>query len=383
MSSTETSQNAYVRTLLLGVVMTFAILDHTRIFFHYWNTNPADLEHTTPSLFLTRFISHYFAPTVFFLVGIELYLNGLSHTKKQHTFHLLKQGIFLVLIELFINNFLYTFDPYYRTVGLFILGLLGLGFICLAGLHYLNRKIVLFVSLSIIGLHNLLDSIHLEGHSTLSLIWYVLHQQKFIPLDDRMYIVNYTLLPWLGVLLLGYFFGYYYRPERDHLHRKKILIYSGWASLSLFLIFRSLNIYADPKPWTIQPNGLFTLLSFLDLTKYPASLAYLSVTMGPILLFLAYAEGIQDKFTSLFNTLGKKPLFIYLASTFLIHALAMLGLWLGNASPLRMVITPSSYSNDSELHNYGYSLPVVYVLWLVFIFLFYFMCKKIVHFKQL
>lgn len=387
MSSTETSQNAYVRTLLLGVVMTFAILDHTRLFFHYWNMNPADLERTTPGLFLTRFLSHYFAPAVFFLVGIELYLNGLSYTKKQRTFHLLKQGIFLLLIELFINNFLYTFDLYYRTIGLFILGLLGICFICLAGLHYFSRNSWLFLSLSIIGLHNFLDTFRLEGHSPLSITWYILHQQKFIPLDDRMYIVNYTLLPWLAVLLLGYFFGYYYRHESARALRKKILMYAGWISLGFFFLVRSLNIYADPKPWVIQPNGLFTILSFFDLTKYPASLAYLSVTLGPIFLFLAYVEGIQNKFTLFFYTFGKRPLFIYLISTLLIHAVAMLGLWIKDASPMRMVITPASYNSNSELHNYGYSLSVVYVIWLAFMLLFYLLCrqpsrKKVAHFPQ-
>jgi uncharacterized membrane protein len=387
MSSTETSQNTYVRTLLLGVVMSFAILDHTRLFFHYWNTNPADLEHTTPGLFFTRFVSHYFAPAVFFLVGVELYLNGLSYTKKQHTFRLLKQGIFLLLIELFINNFLYTFDLYYRTIGLFILGLLGICFICLAGLHYLSRNSLLFLSLSIIGLHNFLDAFRLEDHSPLSITWYILHQQKFIPLDDRMYIVNYTLLPWLAVLLLGYFFGYYYWHGNARTLRKKILMYSGWISLGFFFLVRSLNIYADPKPWVIQPNGLFTILSFFDLTKYPASLAYLSLTLGPIFLFLGYVEGIQNKFTSFFYTFGKRPLFIYLISTFLIHAIAMLGLLIKDASPMRMVITPASYNSNSELHNYGYSLSVVYVIWLAFMLLFYFLCKlpsrnKVAHFPQ-
>lgn len=371
MSSTEISESKYVRTLLLGVVMTFAILDHTRMFFHYWNTNPADLKHTTAFLFFTRFISHYFAPALFFLVGIQLYLSGLSYTKKQYTFRLLRQGIVLLFIELFINNFLYTFDPYYRTIGLFILGLLGISFICLAGLHYLKRDILLVVSLSIIGLHNLLDTVLIEDHSLSSFAWYILHQQKFIPVDNRMYIINYTLLPWLAVLLLGYFFGYYYRLKSALMRRKKILMYAGWFSLCLFFVVRSINIYADPKPWATQKNGLFTVLSFFDLTKYPASLAYLSVTMGPIFLFLAYIEGIQNKYTSFFYTFGKKPLFIYLVSTFLIHAVAMLILWLRGDSPLEMVISPTSYNSNSELHNYGYSLPIVYVIWLAFILLFW------------
>lgn len=378
MLSKETPRKAYTRTLLFGVVMTFAVLDHTRMFFHYWNTDPTNLEQTSPILFFTRFTSHYFAPAVFFLLGIQLYLNGLKRiTKKLNTFVLLKQGLFLLLIELLVNNFLYTFDPYYRTIGLFIIGMLGISLIFLAGLHHLDRLSLLWISLLIIGLHNIFDSIHLEGHSPVSIVWYILHQQKFIPLGDRMYIINYTLFPWLGVMLLGYFFGYYYQHGSSLVDRKKILMYSGWFSISLFLILRTFNIYGDPKPWTVQKNDMFTILSFFDLTKYPASLSYLCATLGPICLFLAYMEGIQNKYTSFFYTLGKKPLQLYLISTFLIHVLAFLCVWLNGISPLEMIITPDSYTINSELNHYGFSLLVVYVLWLFFVFVLYFIGKKL------
>lgn len=366
-----------IRRMLLGIVITFAILDHTRLFFHYWNTNPADLDRTTFSLFFTRFISHYFAPAVFFITGVELFDMMDKKTKKENVWHLFKFGSALILIEVFVNNFLYTFDIHYRTIGVFIIGSLGLCMFCIAGLQYLGRNLILLISLSIIIGHNLLDLIQLKGNSIIDILWYLLHQQKFIPLNDSMYIVNYTLLPWLGILLLGYFFGFFYKSGSSLIIRKKILLYSGWIFIGLFFLLRSINSYGDPNPWQIENSSLNTILSFFNLTKYPASLDYLTITLGPILLFLAYAENWKNPIADFFFILGKFPLFTYLFSTFLIHFTAMSWLFV-NGKPFKMmVITPASYSDQSPLLNYGYSLATIYLLSGVFIMICYFMAKKV------
>jgi uncharacterized membrane protein len=357
--------------------MTFAILDHTRLFFHYWNTNPADLDHTTLPLFFTRFISHYFAPAVFFVTGIELFCSMDKKTKRQNVWHLLGLGSALILIEIFINNFLYTFDPNYRTIGVFIIGSLGLCICCMAVFQYCSRKLILLISLSIIFCHHLLDPIQLEGHSISAVLWYLLHQQKYIPQGQNMYIVNYTILPWLGILLLGYFWGFYYRLESSPAFRKKILLYGGWILIALFFLLRSINGYGELNPWQMETSPAKTILSFFNVTKYPASLDYIAITLGPILLFLAYAENLKNKIVDFFFILGKFPLFIYLFSTFLIHITAMFFLFFDGKPLEMMVITPASYNDQSPLINYGYPLITVYVLSSVFILICYFTSKRI------
>lgn len=363
--------------ILLGIVMAFAILDHTRLFFHYWNTNPADLDHTTWPLFFTRFVSHFFAPAVFFTTGILLFHMMEKKNRKENVWHLFGWGSALIFIEIFINNFLYTFDPYYRTIGIFIIGSLGICMFWMAGLQYCSRKIILFISIAIISGHHLLDSIQFEGDSVSAVLWYLLHQQKYIPVGQNMYIVNYTILPWLGILLLGYFFGFYYKSGNSAVLRKKILLYSGCIFICLFFVLRFVNSYGESNPWQFQNSTIKTVLSFFNLTKYPASFDYIAITLGPVLLFLAYAENKKNKIIDFFFILGKYPLFTYLFSTFIIHLSAMLFLYYKEKPLNTMIITPASYSNQSGLLNYGYSLTTVYLLSLVFILICYFSVKQI------
>lgn len=368
------------RRMLMGIVISLAILGHTRLFFYHWNTDPADLNHTTFFLFFTLFISHYFATAVYFIIGIELYLIMNKKRKKENLWYLLKLGGTLLIIEIFVDNFLYTFDPHYRTIGVFIIGSLGLCILCLAGLQYLNRKLILLISLSIILGHHLLDSIQMKGNSVPDILWYLLHQQKFIPQGQSMYMAKYTVLPWLGLLLLGYFLGFFYKSGSTSI-RKKILLYSGWIFTGLFFLLRSINRYGDQNPWQIQNNPVNTVISFFNLTKYPASLDYLAITLGPILLFLAYAENWKNPIADFFSMLGKFPLFTYLFSTFLIHFTAMAWLVVDGKPFQMMVITPDSYSDKSPLLNYGHSLAAVYLLSGVFILICYFMAKKINFFR--
>ncbi len=363
--------------ILLGIVISLAILGHTRMFFHYWNMDPADLSHTTPFLFFTLFISHYFATAVYFIMGIGLYFKMSAKNKNQNVWYLLQTGGALVLIELILNNFSYTFDPYYRTVGIFIIGSLGLCMIYISVLQYFSRNIILLISLSIIIGHHFLDPIQMKGNSIGAILWYVLHQHKFIPFDQSVFVVKYTVLPWLGLVLLGYFLGYFYRSESSPVVRKKILLYSGWSSILLFFLLRGINSYGDPNPWHIETSLVNTIISFFNVTKYPASLDYITITLGPILLFLAYVENWKSKVTDFFFILGKFPFFTYLFSTFLIHSTAMFWLFVNGKSGKLMVLTPNFYGPQSPLVNYGYSLAVVYLLSGMFVLICYFISKKL------
>lgn len=351
------------RNLLLGIVLAFAMLDHTRMFFYYWNVNPTAIRETSILLFLTRFLSHFFAPTIFLLLGIEIYQYGQRYGPSRLTKALCYTAVMLLALELVVNNFLYTFDPYYRTIGLFILGLLGLCFFCMAGLQYLGPKSLLVISLLLLSVHHLLDGIQREGNSFGAICWYLLHQQKFIPLPDRLFIVNYTLIPWLGVLMLGYGMGKLFLPHADPLRRKRALLRLGYASLALFFMLRFTNVYGDPVGWNAYADPVKSVLSFLNLTKYPASLAYLSLTLAAVFLFLGYTTNCRGDKIFLFYLLGRRPLFIYLFSTFLIHFMAMVLLWLTGKDPAAMLITSKSYTSAGPLTQYGYSIGVVYLVW--------------------
>ncbi|MCS3556575.1 MULTISPECIES: hypothetical protein [unclassified Sphingobacterium] len=364
------------RNVLLGLILVFAILDHTRMFFYYWNVNPVDISNTSIAVFLTRFLSHFFAPAVFFLVGIEVFLYAKQFGRAKLNFTLLRTAGILLLIELFINNFLYTFDVHYRTIGLFILGLLGLCLLCMIGLQYLGRKVLLGLGIVLILGHNLLDRIQFDDHSFLSICWYILHQQKFILIDEHLFIVNYTLVPWLAVLLLGYYFGKYYQSDYDVLKRKKILVTTGWLCLGLFLLLRVFNQYGDPFMWHNYADPSKTAMSFLNLTKYPASLDFLAMTLSIIFLFFGYTTEIKSRYYTFFSIIAQRPLFIYLFSTFLIHLLAVIFLWIAGDDPKAMIITSASYSKGSSLSLYGYSIEVVYGIWIGLLLVLYYIASR-------
>jgi len=217
------------------------------MFFFYWQVNPTVIGQTTWPVFLTRFLSHFFAPTIFLLLGIALYSYRQHYGAAKLCKTLCATGILLLLVELVVNNFLYTFDPYYRTIGLFILGLLGLSFICMAGLQYLGTKMLLAISLILLFGHHLWDKIQLQGNSFRSISWYIFHQQKFLLVDNRLFIVNYTLIPWLPVFMLGYVVGKLFQRQADPAKRKRILVFAGYCSLALFFALRLLNVYGDPN----------------------------------------------------------------------------------------------------------------------------------------
>ncbi|SEA00514.1 DUF1624 domain-containing protein [Pedobacter hartonius] len=357
----------YSKELVLGILLTIAILDHTRLFFHYWNTNPGNLESTTPLLFFTRFISHFFAPTVFFITGTYLFIWSKAKSKRQVCYGLLRLALLLISTELVVNNFLWTFDPFYRTIGLFIIGALGLSIGLLAFLQFLPEKFLLVLSLLFLIAHHLLDGIPVTGKSPASVIWYILHQQKYIPSGEYLFIVNYTIIPWFALLSLGYTTGY--------LYRRKWLLATGIVLTCLFFILRGMNWYGDPKPWIRQETFTKTVLSFFSVTKYPASLDFICITLGPMFIVLHCIEGLQNKLTDFFVTFGSAPMFTYLLSTLVIHLAAMINMELTGGSWSALLITPDSYQQGNVLSDYGYPLGTVYLLWLLFLFMLYGCCK--------
>lgn len=369
--------------ILRGVVMVIMALDHVRDYFHYgaFFTNPTNLETTTPFLFFTRFITHYCAPVFIFLAGTSAFLYGSKKTKNQLFKFLFTRGIWLIVLEIVLNNFLWWFDITYSFISLQVIWAIGLSMIMLSFLIYLPKKLLLLVGIILVAGHNLLDSITTTGSSFQSILWYILHQGGQITTSSNSIIgAYYPIIPWIGLIILGYCFGTFYKTGYNIALRKKWLLYLGFGTTILFFIIRGINIYGDLVPWTIQDTTIKTVLSFFSITKYPPSLVYLLITIGPALLFLYAVENIKNKITDFFLIFGRVPLFYYFLHILLIHVLAILGIMIFGGDWKNMILTNEAF-RDAKLINYGYSLFTVYMVWIGVIVLLYYPSKKYMIYK--
>ena len=369
--------------ILRGVVMVIMALDHVRDYFHYGSffSNPTNLETTTPFLFFTRFITHYCAPVFVFLAGTSAFLYGSKKTKPELFKFLFTRGIWLVFLEIAVNNLIWWFDINYGFVVLQVIWAIGLSMVILSFLIFLPKQVLIAIGFIIILGHNLLDTILLKGESIGAILWYILHQGSQITTDsNRLIGIYYPILPWIGVIILGYSFGLLYAKNFNASIRKKWLLIIGLTATALFFIIRGSNVYGDLVPWTIQDTSTKTILSFFNVSKYPPSLSYLLITLGPALLFLYGIETVKNKFSDFFLVFGRVPLFYYFLHIFVIHVLAIIGILIFGGNWQDMILTAEVFQN-ANLINYGYSLMVVYMVWAGVIILLYFPSKKYMVYK--
>lgn len=369
--------------LLRGLVMVIMALDHVRDYFHinaFFFNNPTNLETTTPELFFTRFITHFCAPTFVFLAGTSAFLYAQRKTRKELFNFLLSRGLWLIFVEIAIMSLLWWFDPTYGFINLQVIWAIGISMVFLSLLIYLPNKAILAVALLMIFGHNLLDGITAEGKEFSSILWYIIHQRAQIRLPNHLIRFMYPIIPWVGVMAAGYIFGRLYAWEYPSGKRKKWLLFLGLGSIALFLLLRIPNLYGDPLPWEEQDSTVFTMLSILKVTKYPPSLSFLLITLGPAMLFLYLTENIKNSITSFFLVFGRVPFFYYLLHIFLIHLAALLVLLISGDDWTKMIITENIFSNN-DLEGYGYPLVVVYIIWIIIVFLLYFPCKKYMEYK--
>jgi uncharacterized membrane protein len=364
--------------ILRGLVMVIMALDHVRDYFHLGAviSDPTDLETTTPILFMTRFVTHFCAPVFIFLTGTSASLYGQNRTKKELSKFLFTRGLWLIFVEIVIMNFLWWFDPSYSFINLQVIWAIGLCMIFLAAIIYLPFKIIILLSLLIVFGHNMLDHIIFEGNSFGSILWYVFHQTKFLPLPNQhMLAFYYPVLPWIAVMSLGYCFGFLYRKDFEQVKRKRYLLVLGISSIFLFLLIRFLNIYGDMVTWSTQKDFVFTVLSFINVSKYPPSLLYLLITIGPTFLVLYYLEDVQSKVTNFLLVFGRVPFFYYVLHVFFIHSAALLTLIILGKDWKLMIFGPASFTTN-KMADYGYSLGIVYLVWILIVALLYPLCKK-------
>lgn len=379
--------------LLRGLVMVIMLLDHTREFVHRdaLNFDPADFTKTSTILFFTRWITHFCAPVFVFLAGTGACLQLLrGRSKRELSRFLITRGLWLILLELTVLRVLIWFNfDFHFAFQLQVIWVIGVGMMLLAGLLHLPLRVVAAGSIAVIALHNLLDSIRVQsfpvpgkplpgGWATL---WMLLHQQGMVFLTPKVYgLILYPLIPWVAVLTAGYCFGIVY--EWDAARRRSLMLRLGIGMLAVFGVLRGLNVYGDPNRWGAQKNGWFTVLSFLNVTKYPPSLLFLLLTLGAAILALPWFERMKDGFFArVMITFGRVPLFFYLGQWLVAHGLAVLVAALAGQPTgwLFVSVTDQPRPNPGNL---GFSLWVVYALWLAGLLLLYPLCHWFAEIKR-
>jgi len=362
--------------LLRGIVMIIMALDHVRDYFHRdaFLYNPTDLSQTTVAVFFTRFVTHYCAPVFMFLAGISAFLYGKRKSRRELSFFLFTRGLWLVIAEISIITLAWTFNPTWHFIFLQIIFDFGISMITLSVLVYLDGRFILFFGILLIACHNLLDGLHVAGNGLDAFLWAILHEAKYFTFGYFTVRVHFPSLPWIGIMTVGYYLGRLYAPGYDAVKRKKTLIILGIGSFTLFILLRSFNLYGDPTPWTAQKNQVFTFLSFINVTKYPPSLFYTLITLGPALIFLALTENLGNWFTRKVQIYGKVPMFYYIAHLYLIHALALIAAVISGHRWTDMILR-NRVNATPELKGYGFNLLTVYIIWIAITILLYPLCK--------
>lgn len=314
---------------LRGLVMVFMLVDHVRetFFLHLQVSDPVDASTADPALFFTRLLSTFCAPVFVALTGLSAWLYGQSHTKREISVFLLKRGLFLVFLEITFVSFAWSaqFPP--QTIWLQVIWAIGISMIMLAALLHLPRTGQLILGIIIVCGHNLLDDIIIAPDSPLYISWAMLHQRAAIELSSGLIIkTTYPVLPWIGVILLGYAMGPWFAHGTEPLGRIRHLWIVGGMMLITFAAVRYLNFYGD-KPWFVAESSLRTVMSFLALTKYPPSLLFLLPTLGTGLLLLALFERMRPHFIlHQLAFLGGAPMFFYLLHLYVLKVLYLTAL---------------------------------------------------------
>jgi uncharacterized membrane protein len=372
---------------LRGLVMVIMALDHVRDFFHAdaMVFSPTDLTRTTPVLFFTRWITHYCLPVFMFAAGMGVYLYGRGHTKGELSSFLWMRGLWFIALELTVMRFAYNFNFSLRfLILLLILWIFGICLLAMAAMVYMPMRWLAALSIAVIFLHNCLDGVRAQQFGSAAWVWNLLHQPGVIPVAGKMALVTYTFLPWIAVMAAGFCFGRVFQLEPEA--RRRIMLRLGLAMTTIFIALRALNHYGDPAPWTHQKSALFTVLSFLNCTKYPGSLDFLLMTLGPALLVLAWFDRLRFKAANPLVVFGRVPMFYFVLHFYLIHALAVLAAWLRyGSSAARFVFNPlPSMGGPRELfpENFGYSLWAVYGVWLMVVVLLYPVCRWFANVKS-
>jgi len=358
-------------------------LDHVRDFFHYGHPEATNLAVTTPLLFFTRWITHFCAPTFVFLSGVSAYLAGTRRTKSQLSAFLIKRGLWLTLVELVLITFAISLNPNYNVLILQVIWAIGGSMVLLGLLVWLPLPVVGIIGAIIFFGHNILDleKVNVVNDTLAGKLLLSGHQRDYWPLDTNHKLnIAYALLPWAGVMMIGYVFGSLYVKTYDTIKRRKTLLYSGLSLFALFLVFRYFNIYGDPSQWAVQKSTALSVISFFNVTKYPCSLLYLSMTLGVALVILSLMEKISNKFTAILVIYGNVPFFYYLCHWYLIKLFNIIVFYASGYTNSQVVNLQRR--NRFQPDDFGFNLFGVYLVWLCVIVTLYLPCRWYFNYKR-
>jgi len=339
---------------------------------------PTDLTRTTAAIFFTRWITHFCAPVFMLTAGLGAFfwMNRGRRSKPELSRFLITRGLWLIFLEVTVLRVILLSQFSYRghIVILMILWAIGLSMISLAGLIYLPTRWLVGASIAIIALHNLLDPIRPERFGRAAWLWDILHQQNLFSWMGVNFVTAYPVLPWIGVVAAGYCLGTVFLW--DAIRRQRFLLRLGIALTAAFILLRTVNIYGDPLRWSHQSSALFTLLSFLNTTKYPPSLEFLLMTLGPALIAMSWLDRQHFAVTNPLIVFGRVPFFYYAAHLALAHAMAIVLNFARYGRAPFLWIAPPSMGGPTELFpsNYGFPLWVVYAVWMVALLILYPAC---------
>ena len=382
--------------LLRGIVMVIMMLDHTRDFVHnaVFQFDALDPTRTNVALYFTRWITHFCAPTFVFLAGTGAYLQlARGKSKRELSRFLVTRGLWLIFLEITIVRLGVSFNFDYRIFGMFqVIWAIGASMIVLDVLIHLPLSLITAFGGLMVAFHNLFDGFRVESwrdeKSPIpgigAKVWMLLHQPfeafPILPVLSPVIFVIYPLIPWVGVMALGYAFGVLYK--KDAAYRKRVLKIIGTTAIALFIILRAFDFYGDPQKWSQQKNVVFTVLSFLNTAKYPPSLLFLLMTLGPAILALAYFERktpvpgntFAGRVREFFITFGRVPLFFYLLQWFTAHAISVVLHW-AFGKPLKWLFQSPIDWFSGPPQGVGFNLVVVYLSWIAGVLLLYPVCK--------
>lgn len=363
--------------VLRGIVMIIMALDHVRDFFHSdaFQHDPLDTATTTPILYFTRWITHFCAPTFVFLAGTSAYLIGTRKTKSQLSSFLIKRGAWLILIEAAVISLGITFNPFYNAIIFQVIWAIGISMVILGLAVRLPYAVIFTIGALIVFGHNILDYPEAARQHQVSFLWDLLHDGRFDAYTyapNHVLIIAYAFVPWTGIMFMGYCAGRLFEASVDPVKRQQILLTIGFALVVLFFILRWFNGYGNPLPWSQQQNGVATFLSFMNVHKYPPSLMYASITLGPAMIVLVLIENVQNRFTDFVKVYGRVPFFYYVIHFYLIHALSVVAFFASGYGKKDIVSDTPFLFRPSQ---FGFDLWVVYLVWIVIILLLYPLCK--------
>ncbi len=377
-------QRAYRLTsidMLRGLVVVVMALDHVRDYLSVYHQEPTDDPNVSLSLFATRWITHFCAPVFVFLAGTSAGLMASRRNPRAMGAFLLKRGVWLIFVDAFVISTAWTFSPFgmeypddptwngKTLVVMAVIWAIGASMVALAGLQLLGRRTCFLIGAAIVLAHNLLDPFWPAGSEGDWAIWVALHSQMGKVVGPFGVWFVYPLLPWIGVMLLGYgSAGIFQSPPAQ---RDARLLTFGLVLTAAFVMLRALDVYGDPHGWQVQARGITrTIMSFLNTTKYPPSLQYLLMTLGPAAIVCAYADRIHGAVKDALVMFGRVPFAFYVAHVYLIHALSVvLGVSLGYTASQFLTWFP--YFPQ----GYGVSLPGVYIAWFLVIAMLYPFCR--------